>query len=268
MTIHRSAFSHAQASPVPAGKEARRQRLSEAASGAPSSKGKATQPVQHGRPASTSSQALAARARLEHADRPAHLPESGRHEAGAPGVSEDEQAGAQGAALAQPDDIEEDDFFMGSSGDEDDAQKQRPESVSVPNFTDALRHGSIAAKDLSASRKALRPAPQKQSSRNARPAKGSPPPGRTRKAPSHKQPTKAAAGPAHKPTKRPFTERGAGRFGAKSRPGVAAAGRPSIGQRPEKAPVKRKEAPAAAPAKPPGQPLRTRAEGGRKRRKK
>ena len=76
--------------------------------------------------------------------------------------------------------------------------------------------------------------------------------------------------PAHKAAKQVPKNSGAAKQAVRSEPRVDARGQPSKGQPHGKAPSANpdKQSPGAAPDKRPGQPVRTRAEGGRKRRKK
>lgn len=190
-----------------------------------------------------------------------------RHTAGIPGSAGGQQKGALAGGNAEPDDIRGDDFFMSSSADEAERDEQSV-PVKASEFPAALPH------------KAIIPEQQQHAARDSTLHKHSNhrksiqhrrmlPPGQTHGEQGHKPHAGATLPPNHKPVKHPHRHGGAVTQVARSKLSGKAQSQQSRGQSHGQAPSAHavKQSPGAAPDKRPGQPLRTRAEGGRKRRK-
>ena len=169
---------------------------------------------------------------------------------------------------AEAGDIEEDDFFMSNSADEAERVKQPahvsqpselpavlpPEGISSeqqhPALASPMQHHSKHRKAIQHSRKLLL--------------------GQRRADHGLKPDARTALPPLPKAMKQVQRKRSTAKQAAPGKLTVSARGLPSRGRPDGQAPsaTADKQSPGAAPDKRPGQPLRTRAEGGRKRRKK
>jgi len=206
-----------------------------------------------------------------------------------------QQKASLAAGLTEPDDIEEDDFFMSSSAYEADAEKQHAIHQPLSELPADMLHAFSPVGRHPASSTA----PQKQGKHSKGLLSKTPRPGQQHTEPRHKQPAKVSLPPAHKPMKQLHKVRGAAKPSAhgmlrtpaagkpisghaligsgpvpgraaitnKQSPGAVHVSKPSTAQVRVKTATASKQSPAVVPAKPPGQPLRTRAEGGRRRRK-
>ncbi len=231
-----------------------------------SSKRKAMPAVLPGQPPLKSSKLLSPPA-IDNDDSCAPLQKAGQHPASAPGTDQGQQRDGLAASDADPDDIEEDDFFMSSSADEAE-QLKRPAALRLPSDLPAAALQPALAEQQHSAVKTIPPQHSKQ-------RKGM---SHSRKLPSgqhgagrgHKPHPRAALPPARKAMKQIPKTSGAAKQAVRSEVRVDARSQPVKGQPHGKAPsaTANKQSPGTAPDKVPGQPLRSRAEGGRKRRKK
>ena len=196
----------------------------------------------------------------------APLQEAGKQTAGALGTDREQQKDGVAASDADADDIEEDDFFMSSSADEAEQLKQ-PAALQLPSELPAAAPQAALAERQHPALKTMPPQHSKQ--RRAM--------SHSRKAPTsqhsagrgHKPQPRGALPPPQKPMKQVPKSSGGAKQAVRSDLRVDARSQPSKPQPHGKAPSANanKQSPGAAPDKRAGQPLRTRAEGGRKRRK-
>lgn len=282
--------------PGSAGQRAKAQAPEETAPGKQSSKRKAFAVDKLEQLQTKSSEVSPLLARQENADSSVPVSKASEQIAAVPAADGAQQKASLAAGLAEPDDIEEDDFFMSSSAYAADAEKQpiiqQPLSelpaVMLHAFSPVGRHPASSS------------APQKQGKRSKGLLSKTPRPGQQHTEQRHKQPAKVSLPLAHKPMKQLHKARGAAKppahgklrtpaegkpisghalIGSGPTPGRAAiitnkqslgadhASKLSTAQPRVKTATASKQTSAAAPAKPPGQPVRTRAEGGRRRRK-
>ena len=189
-----------------------------------------------------------------------------RHTAGAPGSNGGQHKGTVAGGDAEPDDIRADDFFMSSSADEAERDEQSV-SVKASEVPAALPHESIVPKQLHSARDSKLPKHSnlKKSMQHRRKL----PPGQKYGEHGHKAHAGATLPPDHKAVKHSHSHGGAAKQVARGKLSAKAKSQPSRSQPHGQDPSANaaKQSPGAAPDKRPGQPLRTRAEGGRKRRK-
>ena len=225
----------------------------------------AEQPAQ---PSSKRSRGPSKGAERDVGNKPAQLLESHGREAGSTATDGQKPSSDALAAPAEVDEFEEDDFFMGSSADEADAGgKQPPQAVRPPETAAAPLHEDIPSSEDS---EASKPMLLKQSQQRQRNHSSARPPGKAHAARSGKPHEKSSRAPVHKTVKLICSGMGGPEFGSHGKPSLAVAGEPGVHKLKAagKGGARGKPSPGAAPVKPPEQPLRTRAEGGRKRRTK
>ena len=219
----------------------------------------AEQPVQ---PSSKRSRGPSKGADRDVGNKPAQLLESHGREADSTATDGQKQRSDAWAAPAEVDEFEKDDFFIGSSADEAHAGgNQPPQAVRPPDTAAALLHENIPSS---------KPMLLKQSQQRQRDHSSACPPGNAHAARSGKPHGKSSIAPVQKIAKLIHSSMGGPEFGTHGKPSLAVAGKPGVNKLKAagKGGARGKPSPGAAPVKPPGQPLRTRAEGGRKRRTK
>ena len=254
--------------PNPDEAKPRAQALTKAALRTPASKQKALSADQHEQPPLKGSSVLSALAGQTIAASAAPPSEPGRQSAGAPVASSRQQGGGLAGGDAEPDDIEEDDFFMSSSADEA-VQVKQPAHLSQPSDLPAIlpqERISSEQQHLASASMMHHHSKHRKGIQHSRKL----PPGQRRADQGLKIHAKLAVPSVPKAMKQVHKKRSTARQAAPGKLTVTARGQPCRGQPDGRAPsaTADKPSPGAAPDKRQGQPLRTRADGGRKRRKK
>lgn len=197
----------------------------------------------------------------------AMLSRASRQTAGVPASDGVRQKGRLAVGDAEPTDIDEDDFFMSSSAGEVERDEQ-PAVLNQPSEVPGATPHALKSADQQ--EELLDSVPLKQSKqRKGIQRSRKLPPGQYHPDHGHKPHKRATLPPPYKATKPLHKDRGAAKEAAHGRLRADVRGQPSRGQphgEPSSA-IAIKQSPGA-PEKRPGLPLRTRAEGGRKRRKK
>ena len=198
---------------------------------------------------------------------PAMLSRASRQTAGIPASDGVPQKGRLAVGDAEPADFDEDDFFMSSSAGEADGDEP-PAILNQPlEFPGATMHETKFTEQRGTVSDAM---PQKNSKQRKGIQHGKKlPPGQPHADRGHKPHKRANLPPVRKAMKPIDKDPRAAKSAAHGMPRVVVRGQPTKGRPyPEAASAVAKKQSPGAPEKRPGLPLRSRAEGGRKRRKK